>query len=281
MPLPADELRKQIATRTDWFHTIDFGLGVRSPGVCPWDYLQDMLGYVALPERLDGKRVLDIGTYDGFFAFECERRGAQVVAMDVHPIDLRCFKLARDLLKSKVEYHHMSVYELDVDRLGGQFDLVLFFGVFYHLRHIMLSLDNLWSILKDDGELLIEGHICDNHFILGDGTVTTLEAIDRRLLTTALFRFYRTNELNPDDWSNWFGGNSAAILDCLGSAGFADAKLLHTWSSRGAFSARKNPTRPREWEIGSYEGTKFKYNEDGTWSVVWHDPKQRPSAKSK
>jgi len=62
-----------------------------------------MLGYVALPGRLDGKRVLDIGTYDGFFAFECERRGAQVVAMDVHPIDLRCFKLARDLLKSKVE----------------------------------------------------------------------------------------------------------------------------------------------------------------------------------
>jgi tRNA (mo5U34)-methyltransferase len=272
--LSADELRRQIATRGDWFHTIDFGQGVRSPGTCPWDYERDFLSFVALPERLDGKRVLDIGTYDGFFAFECESRGAEVVAVDVHPVDLRCFKLARDLLGSRVKYHHVGVYELDVDQLGGPFDLVLFFGVFYHLRHIILSLDNIWGVLKDWGELRMETHVCDNHFILKDGTITTLKEIDPRLCSTPLFRFYRTNELNKDDWSNWFGGNSAAILDCLGSAGFTDAKLLHTWSSRGAFSARKNPRRPREWEIGSYEGTKFKYNDDGTWTVVWHDPKK-------
>src|ERR1700720_544990 len=111
MPMPADELKALIATRNDWFHTIDFGHGLRSPGTCPWEHQQDFLRYVGLPQRLDGKRVLDIGTYDGFFAFECERRGAEkVVAIDVHPIDQRCFKIAHDLLGSSVEYHHLSVY---------------------------------------------------------------------------------------------------------------------------------------------------------------------------
>lgn len=266
-----DDLKAQIAKRSDWFHTIDFGEGICSPGQVPMEYLQRVLMSFQIPDDLTGKRVLDIGTYDGFFAFECERRGADVVAIDVNPPDLRCFALAHELLGSGVRYHHMSVYELAAEKLGGQFDLVLFFGVFYHLRHIIMSLDNIWSVLKPDGELRLEGHICDNHFILGDGTVTTLEQIDPRLLTTPIFRFYRRNELNPVDWSNWFGGNSAAILECLGSAGFAQAKLLTTWGSRGAFSARKDPKLPREWEIGSYEGTKFIYKPDGSWDVVWHD----------
>jgi tRNA (mo5U34)-methyltransferase len=270
------DAKARIATRNDWFHTIDFGNGVRSPGKMSWGYQQDQLRYLALPERLDGKRVLDIGTYDGFFAFECEKRGAaEVVAVDVNPIDTRCFKLAHEVLGSRVKYHHLSVYELDKDRLGGPFDLVLFLGVFYHLRHIILSFDNIWGVLKDDGELRVESHICDNHFVLGDGTITTLKKIDRRLVDTPLFRFYRTNELNRVDWSNWFGGNSAAILECLRSAGFSNATLLHSWSSRGAFSARKNPTLPREWEFGSYEGTKFEYKPDGTWTVVWNDPEKR------
>jgi hypothetical protein len=54
-----------------------------------------------------------------------------------------------------------------------------------------------------------------------------------------------------------------AVLDSIGSTGFSDAKLLHTWSSGGAFCARKNPRVPREWEIGSYEGTKFYYTAPG------------------
>ena len=73
------------------------------------------------------------------------------------------------------------------------------------------------------------------------------------------------------DWSNWFGGNVAAIVDIMKSAGFA-AEHLESWHSRGSFRGVKNPATPREWEYGSYEGTHFKFNQDGTWTVTWHDP---------
>ena len=270
------ELKELIASRKDWFHSIDFGGGLVSPGVVPLRYLHEMLAHLQLPLRLDGLRVLDIGTYDGFFAFECERRGAaEVVAIDVNPIDLHCFRVAQMALKSGVCYHEMSVYELDELTLGGKFDLVMFPGVFYHLRHILMALDKLWEILKPNGSLLMESHVCDQRFVLADGTSTTLEAIDPRLIKTPLFRFYRRNELNPGDWSNWFGGNVAALLDCLGSAGF-EAKHLGTWNvgsdSRAALQARKIDIKPREWEHGSYEGTNFQRNADGTWTAIWHNP---------
>ena len=269
-----DEKRELVNSRTDWFHSLDVGDGIVTPGAVPVVYQQHLLKAIDLPERLDGLRVLDIGTYDGMYAFECERRGAaEVVAIDINPVDLHCFQLARELLGSRVTYHHMSVYELDEETLGGPFDLVLFPGVFYHLRHILMSFDNIWKILKPQGTVLVETHICDNHFVLGDGTVTTLKDIDTRLLDVPLFRFYRTNELNPVDWSNWFGGNVAAILDIMRSAGFT-ASHLASWLSRGSFRGVKNPATPREWERGSYEGTHFKYNQDGTWTATWHDPQK-------
>ena len=68
----------------------------------------------------------------------------------------------------------------------------------------------------------------------------------------------------------------AAILDCLGSAGF-EAKHLASWSAgddiRSAFEARKIDGKPREWEHGSYEGMSFQKNADGGCTWVWHDPK--------
>ncbi|HNX96969.1 MAG TPA: class I SAM-dependent methyltransferase [Candidatus Aminicenantes bacterium] len=281
--MTAEEKRKLVGQRSDWFHSIDVGDGVVTPGAVSMEYEQHMLQVLQVPERLEGKRVLDIGTYDGFFAFECERRGAaEVVAIDINPIDCRCFKLARDLLASQVRYHHLGVYELDPDMLGGEFDLVLFPGVFYHLRHILMSFDNIWKILKPGGVVLVESHVCDNQFVLADGTVTTLKEVDPRLIDVPLFRFYRTNELNAADFSNWFGGNVAALLDVMGSAGFK-AEHLASWQGRAALRGIKDPTVPREWERGSYEGTHFQYNPDGTWKAIWHDPRaaQSPGNKSK
>lgn len=264
--------RALIATRTDWFHTIDIGNGILTPGVVPLWYLQDELRVLQLPQDMYGMRVLDIGTYDGFFAFECERRGAEVVAVDVNPEDTHCFALAKRLLGSRVEYRHASVYDLRPTSLGGQFDLVLCLGIYYHLRHPLIALDNLWSITRS--EIRMETHVIDHHFVLGDGTVTTLADIDPRLVHIPLYRFYRLNELNPVDYSNWFGGNIAAILESLSSAGFSP-KLLGTWASRAAFRAVKNPTLPREWEYGSYEGTDFIFHDDGTWTSTWKDPAKR------
>ena len=266
--LSTSERKTLVASRSDWFHSIDVGGGITTPGTCPPDYLRMIWQKMNLPEDLRGRRVLDVGTYDGYFAFEAERRGAEVVAIDVNPEDCRCFALARRLLGSRVAYHQMSVYELDATKLGGIFDFVLFLGVYYHLRHLFLALDNLWAITR--GEMRVETHVIDDHFILADGSVKKLVDVDRRLVDTPIYRFYRFNQLG-NDYSNWFGGNIAAVSESLSSAGFV-VSLLGKWGSRALFSARKDPQTPREWERGSYEGTRFVSNPDSTWTSLWIDP---------
>ena len=87
--------------------------------------------------------------------------------------------------------------------------------------------------------------------VLADGSAVDLKEIDPRLIDVPIYRFYRYNELNKADYSNWFGGNVAAVMESLGSAGFTP-QLLGTWRNRAAFKAVKNPAVPREWEIGSY-----------------------------
>jgi tRNA (mo5U34)-methyltransferase len=170
------------------------GDGIVTPGTVNAPYLQFLLDTLQLPETMTGLRVLDVGTMDGYFAFECERRGAEVVAIDVCPEDARCFALAKKLLVSDVRYHQMSVYDLHDGTLGGPFDIVLFLGVFYHLRHPFVALDNLWRITR--GELRVETHVIDHHFIMDDGSVVELASIDPRLTRVPIYRFYRFNELN-------------------------------------------------------------------------------------
>ena len=267
-PLQKQEL---IASRTDWFHSIDVGDGLITPGTCPVGYQSAMWDTLRMPENMSGLRVLDIGTYDGFFAFECEKRGAEVVAIDVVPEDCRCFALAKRLRGSRITYHQMSVYDLREDTLGGTFDLVLCLGVYYHLRHLFLALDSLWRITRS--ELRLETHVIDHHLVLADGSVVELKDVDPRLVDVPIYRFYRFNELNKADYSNWFGGNVAAVLESLASSGFT-AELLGKWNHRAAFRAVRNPATPREWEIGSYEGTRFSIQPDGSWISHWMDPRQ-------
>jgi len=260
--------RSLIASRSDWFHAIDVGDGLVTPGRCSLDYQRQIVEAMQLPDDLSGARVLDVGTYDGFFAFECEKRGADVVAVDIHPQDCRCFALAKHLLGSRVRYEQMDVYALDADALGGMFDYVLCFGVYYHLRHPFVALDRLWTVTR--GDLLLETHVIDERFLLSDGTTIRLGDVDPRLSQTPLYRFYRFNELS-NDYSNWFGGNIAAVIESLSSAGFA-AELLSTWDDRAMFKGRRNSATPREWEKGSYEGTRFTVRPDGTWTSHWIDP---------
>ena len=269
--LTAGEKRQLVASRQDWWHSIDVGDGIVTPGLVNAEYLKALVNRLQIPDRMDGLRVLDIGTHDGYFAFECERRGADVVAIDVLPEDSKGFALAKRLLGSQVRYYKMSVYELDETALGGPFDLVLFLGVYYHLRHLFIALDNIWKLTR--AELRLETHVIDHYFILADGTAVELSSVDPRLVNVPLYRFYRFNELNKPDYSNWFGGNVAALLESLASAGFTPS-LLDTWDSRAAFRAIKNPTMPREWEIGSYEGTHFEMHPDGSWTSHWLDPKK-------
>jgi tRNA (mo5U34)-methyltransferase len=131
-----------------WYHTLELAPGVVTDG---WFDLRGYPDRYGLPERLDGLRALDVGTWDGFWAFEMESRGAEVVAIDLddeRDLDWpprriperfpdqprgRGFELARELRGSTVERHNLSIYEATPERLGT-FDLVFCASVIMHLR---------------------------------------------------------------------------------------------------------------------------------------------------
>jgi tRNA (mo5U34)-methyltransferase len=246
--LTPEEKRERIASR-QWYHSIEIEPGLVTPGAHPLPELRQVLEYLKLPERLDGLSVLDIGAWDGFFSFEAERRGARrVVVYDVTPADYFGFSTARELLGSRVEYAQGSVYDLTKE-VVGTFDVVLFAGVFYHLRYPLLALDRIRHVC--DGHLVLESHCLDDHVILDDGQVTTLERIDPRLTRIPLYRFYPGNELNRD-YSNWFSPNRRAIEEGLRTAGFRPT-LLSRWGDRVAYRGDREAGVP-EYLQETYEG---------------------------
>jgi tRNA (mo5U34)-methyltransferase len=153
--LTADELRRAVA-RIRWFHTIDVGQGVVTPGVGGNTRTLRRLG---LPQRLDGLSVLDVGASDGFYSFEAERRGARRVLA----VDTFCswgtkegFDLARRALRSRVEDKRIDLFDLSPGTVGV-FDIVLFLGVLYHLRHPLLALERIFSVTGN--HLILETHV--------------------------------------------------------------------------------------------------------------------------
>ena len=145
------DLQSRVAA-IRWYHTIDLGAGIVTQGV---DDSPVRLARAQLPPSLHGLTVLDIGAWDGFFSFECERRGAaRVVAADHFSWNgpgwgtKAGFALAREALGSRVEDIDIDVMELSPERVGT-FDVVLFLGVLYHLRHPFLALERVASVTRD------------------------------------------------------------------------------------------------------------------------------------
>lgn len=120
------------------------------------------LQLLRIPQDLTGLSVLDIGAWHGYFSFECERRGAdRVLAVDSFAWDhfgMDEFLAAHERLGSRVEHRRLDVHELDVDEVG-QFDLVLFLGVFYHLRNPVAALERIARVTR---RLLV----CETHVLL-------------------------------------------------------------------------------------------------------------------
>ena len=107
-----------------------------------------------IPNDLKGLRVLDIGTWDGFFSFEFERRGAEVLSIDVWTDDmLKTFLFAREKLNSKVDYKRIDVYDLNPDVIG-KFDIVFCAGALYHFRYPLKALECIYNVTK--GFLILE-----------------------------------------------------------------------------------------------------------------------------
>ena len=205
------ELERIAAIR--WHHRITLPSGVTTPGA---DNSARKLGRLGLPDRLDGRTVLDLGAWDGYFSFECERRGAaRVVAYDDFVWEKtddgftgkRGFDLAHAAFESRVESVTGGIYDLAPAKVGGRFDVVLFMGVLYHLRHPLLALERVREVLAPNGLLIVETHAAQ---------------LSMRSPTLA---FYPGSELN-DDPTNWFAPNEAALLGLLRAAGFREEKIV-------------------------------------------------------
>ena len=218
-PVTGIDLQSRVSA-IRWYHTIDLGGGVVTRGV---DDSPMRLARARLPESLRGLTVLDIGAWDGFFSFECERRGAaRVVAADHFSWHgsgwgtKAGFLLAREALGSRVEDIDIDVMDLTPERVGT-FDVVLFLGVLYHLRHPLLALERVSSLTRD--RLILE-------------TVVDLVGFRRPAMA-----FYPGRELNNDP-TNWWGPNIPAVRGMLGSLGFGHVTTV-TRSPHAAYRAAR------------------------------------------
>lgn len=194
-----------------WYHRIDLGGGVVTPGV---DATPFRLGELRLPASLAGKTVLDIGAWDGFFSFEAERRGAaRVLAADHyawHGLGWGTgqgkagFELARQALGSRVEDRDIDVLDLSPESVG-RFDIVFFLGVLYHVPNPLLALERVASVTA--GTLILE-------------TVVDMVGYSRPAAA-----FYPDRQLNGDP-TNWWGPNQAAVCGMLRAVGFSRVEVV-------------------------------------------------------
>jgi tRNA (mo5U34)-methyltransferase len=201
----------------DWYHTLELGEGVVTPG---WLDTRRVADRVSLPASLEGKRCLDVGTFNGFWAFEMERRGArEVVAIDVleperwdwpagsEPETVAAiakrqaggagFEIAKRALGSKVERLDRSIYELDEADVG-RFDVVYVGSLLVHLRDPVGALERVRSV-------------CDGALVVVDGIDLPLSLLLPRRPVAAL-------DGRGRPW--WWYSNAAGLARIVEAAGF-------------------------------------------------------------
>jgi tRNA (mo5U34)-methyltransferase len=195
---------KDARAERGWWHSFELPSGELIEGVCDLASLRGRIGQFPISDDLRGKRVLDIGTWDGWFSFEMERRGAKVVAIDNW--DNPRFRQMQKTLNSSVEYRVLDIYELTTT-LIGRFDIVLFMGVLYHLKHPLLALERVCALTTDMAAI--------DSFIIRDENVPG-EHEDGR----AVMEFYETDEFGGQT-DNWVAPNLPCLLAFCRTAGFA------------------------------------------------------------
>jgi tRNA (mo5U34)-methyltransferase len=213
----AADVRERVAARAEWYHTMELAPGVVTPG---WFDTRGVVPLLPIPASLHGKRCLDIATFDGFWAFELERRGAaEVVAIDIldpfawdwpanSPIAViealerrkeggAGFEIAREALGSSVTRRELSVYDLSPSMVGA-YDFVYLGSLLMHLRDPVGALTAVRSVCR--GELLVVDNI-DPLFTL---------AFPRTPLAS----------LDGDGRPWWWRLNLAALVRATKAAGF-------------------------------------------------------------
>ncbi|MFL5258513.1 MAG: TIGR04290 family methyltransferase [Hyphomicrobiales bacterium] len=218
--LSHDEIRRKVEALGPWFHN----LHLKGVETAPHHFLGDYPSIKwrqfadALPKDLTGRSVLDIGCNAGFYAMEMKRRGAdRVVGIDTEREYLAQARFAAELNGYDIEFRSLSVY--DVGALGERFDIVLFMGVLYHLRHPLLALD------------LIHAHVARDLLVFqsmqrGSAELPSLEE-DYLFWETDHFdepaypKLHFVEHSYSQDPTNWWIPNRACVEAMLRSAGFA------------------------------------------------------------
>jgi len=243
---PNDDELAKILSSFEWHQKWEARPGVFTPGT---NSVERLFTGCGIPADLTGKRVLDLGAWNGCCSFECERRGAErVVALSLEDPDETGFNALKHYLGSHVEYVEGSVYSLLPDELG-LFDTVLFFGVLYHLRYPLLAFDQIHNVAR--GEVFVETHVIDERLRLRRKLPLVETLLPKLLATTPVWRQYGDYELHPEDRSNWFGPNIAAVVEGMNSAGF-DCRFLKREGDRATFRAKWHKHRER-LDSGVYE----------------------------
>ena len=212
----SDELRRRVEA-LEWYHSIELAPGLVTPG---WFDTRSVLRRLVFPDDLSGRRCLDVGTFDGFWAFEMERRGASVVlAIDVidpnqwdwprntQPKTVReiatmkgrgeGFEIAANALGSGVKRLERNVYDLDPDEVGT-FDFVYVGSLLLHLRDPVRAVDAIRSVCR--------------------GSALFVDAVDLEL--SWLFRRRPVARFDGDGRPWWWRPNVAALVKYLHSASF-------------------------------------------------------------
>ena len=218
--LTSAEIADRVRQLGAWFHNLDLG-GVRTaPDHFLGDYPRVKWSRFehVVPPDLGGKTVLDVGCNAGFYAIEMKRRGAaRVVGIDTDDAYLDQARFAAQVTGVPIELRKMSVY--DVASLRERFDLVLFMGVLYHLRHPLLALDLL-------GEHVVGDLLLFQSMVRGAPDVR-VPAEDYPFAETAIFeetgfpRMQFVERRFAGDPTNWWIPNRACVEGMLRSAGFA------------------------------------------------------------
>jgi tRNA (mo5U34)-methyltransferase len=213
------EIERRVHELGDWFQNLDLGGVSTAPNHFLGDYpnIKWRTFAHAIPPDLTGKSVLDIGCNAGFYSLEMKRRGAaRVVGIDSDETYLAQARFAAEVKGAQIEFRKLDVY--DVAKLGERFDVVLFMGVLYHLRHPLLALDLLYEHVVND--LMVFQSL-----MRGSKEAAELKS-DYPFSETGIFEqpsypmMYFVERRYSHDPTNWWIPNRACAEGMLRSAGF-------------------------------------------------------------
>jgi tRNA (mo5U34)-methyltransferase len=217
-----------------WYHNVEFAKGVLSHPTNPdypmarWRVLNEVV-----PRDLQGKSVLDIGCNSGFFSFEMKRRNAgRVVGVDIMHYLLAQSRFGSHWFDLPMDLRECGAY--DVDRLEEQFDIVVFVGVLYHLKHPLYALEKIAALCKET--------MYFQSVVRGDSSEDFFPADDYPITENDIFRkpnfpklYFLEKSFNGDE-SNWWFATHSCLKAMLRTVGF---RKIENTSHPEIFVARK------------------------------------------